>query len=185
LELEGFLFSGSGKKLRRGGRSKGTDMIEISETTERKSRGATGRLASTEAKELHEKTSPACVSPDCLGREERCPLCGGDNRCRVAEWRLYKGACWCHEIIVPDHVLKRLSADSDEPACLCRSCLETVAGIAREIEGTSEILAETQRVIGDRATDFYEDAGGNTVFTAAYHLKRGNCCDNGCRHCPY
>jgi len=23
------------------------------------------------------------------------------------------------------------------------------------------------------------------VFTAAYHLKRGYCCGNGCRHCPY
>jgi hypothetical protein len=23
------------------------------------------------------------------------------------------------------------------------------------------------------------------VFTARYHLKRGTCCSNGCRHCPY
>ncbi|MCU0471145.1 MAG: DUF5522 domain-containing protein [Arcicella sp.] len=23
------------------------------------------------------------------------------------------------------------------------------------------------------------------VFTEAYHLKRGYCCKNGCRHCPY
>ncbi|MCU0356215.1 MAG: DUF5522 domain-containing protein [Cyclobacteriaceae bacterium] len=23
------------------------------------------------------------------------------------------------------------------------------------------------------------------VFTAAYLLKRGYCCKNGCRHCPY
>ena len=23
------------------------------------------------------------------------------------------------------------------------------------------------------------------VFTEAYHLKRGHCCENGCRHCPY
>jgi hypothetical protein len=23
------------------------------------------------------------------------------------------------------------------------------------------------------------------VFTARYHLRRGYCCDNGCRHCPY
>ncbi|MEM6698445.1 MAG: DUF5522 domain-containing protein [Bacteroidota bacterium] len=26
---------------------------------------------------------------------------------------------------------------------------------------------------------------GRWVFTAAYHLKRGYCCGNGCRHCPY
>jgi hypothetical protein len=32
--------------------------------------------------------------------------------------------------------------------------------------------------------DFYWE-GGYMVFTAAYHLKRGHCCDSGCRHCPY
>jgi hypothetical protein len=32
--------------------------------------------------------------------------------------------------------------------------------------------------------DFYME-GGNLVFTAAYHLKRGTCCGSGCRHCPY
>lgn len=26
---------------------------------------------------------------------------------------------------------------------------------------------------------------GRLVFTADYHLKRGYCCGNGCRHCPY
>lgn len=32
--------------------------------------------------------------------------------------------------------------------------------------------------------DFYFD-GPYVVFTAAYHLKRGYCCNSGCRHCPY
>ena len=32
--------------------------------------------------------------------------------------------------------------------------------------------------------DFYWD-GPYMVFTAAYHLKRGYCCNSGCRHCPY
>jgi hypothetical protein len=32
--------------------------------------------------------------------------------------------------------------------------------------------------------DFYME-NGSLVFTAAYHLKRGSCCDSGCRHCPY
>ncbi len=32
--------------------------------------------------------------------------------------------------------------------------------------------------------DYYYD-GPNLVFTAAYHLKRGSCCNSGCRHCPY
>jgi Family of unknown function (DUF5522) len=32
--------------------------------------------------------------------------------------------------------------------------------------------------------DFYYE-GQYVVFTAAYHLKRGYCCNSGCRHCPY
>ena len=30
---------------------------------------------------------------------------------------------------------------------------------------------------------YFED--GLMVFTRAYHLKRGYCCQSGCRHCPY
>ncbi len=32
--------------------------------------------------------------------------------------------------------------------------------------------------------DFYME-GPYVVFTAAYHLKRGFCCNSDCRHCPY
>ena len=32
--------------------------------------------------------------------------------------------------------------------------------------------------------DFYYE-GPYLVFTAAYHLKRGYCCNSNCRHCPY
>ncbi|WP_186644232.1 DUF5522 domain-containing protein [Fluviispira vulneris] len=33
--------------------------------------------------------------------------------------------------------------------------------------------------------DFYINENGYMVFTQFYHLKRGYCCDNGCKHCPY
>jgi hypothetical protein len=33
--------------------------------------------------------------------------------------------------------------------------------------------------------DFYYTPEGYLVFTAEHHLKRGYCCGNGCRHCPY
>jgi hypothetical protein len=32
--------------------------------------------------------------------------------------------------------------------------------------------------------DYYFD-GPYMVFTAAYHLKRGYCCNSDCRNCPY
>lgn len=27
--------------------------------------------------------------------------------------------------------------------------------------------------------------GERVVFTALFHIQRGSCCGNGCRHCPY
>ncbi|MCA1817856.1 MAG: DUF5522 domain-containing protein [Acidobacteria bacterium] len=32
--------------------------------------------------------------------------------------------------------------------------------------------------------DFYRE-GAAMVFTASYLLRRGYCCESGCRHCPY
>ncbi len=44
-------------------------------------------------------------------------------------------------------------------------------------EGTGgEVLKE--------GIDYYLE-GGLMVFTSTYHLKRGYCCKNKCRHCPY
>ncbi|MEO2050881.1 MAG: DUF5522 domain-containing protein [Allomuricauda sp.] len=33
--------------------------------------------------------------------------------------------------------------------------------------------------------DYYFSEEGYRVFTEQYHLKRGYCCESGCRHCPY
>ena len=33
--------------------------------------------------------------------------------------------------------------------------------------------------------DFYYNKDGYMVLTARYHLKRGDCCGNGCMHCPF
>jgi hypothetical protein len=48
---------------------------------------------------------------------------------------------------------------------------------------------DVQRAVSTTPTslapeDFYYE-GPYLVFTAAYHLKRGYCCNSGCRHCPY
>ena len=32
---------------------------------------------------------------------------------------------------------------------------------------------------------YLDPESGLFVFTSAYHLKRGTCCESGCRHCPY
>lgn len=33
--------------------------------------------------------------------------------------------------------------------------------------------------------DYYYNEQGYIVLTAKYHLQKGFCCGNGCRHCPY
>jgi hypothetical protein len=33
--------------------------------------------------------------------------------------------------------------------------------------------------------DFYYNEQGLMVLTEKYHLDRGNCCGNGCKHCPF
>ena len=33
--------------------------------------------------------------------------------------------------------------------------------------------------------DFYFNEEGFIVLTERYHLEKGFCCGNGCKHCPY
>ncbi len=33
--------------------------------------------------------------------------------------------------------------------------------------------------------EYYLTPEGYIVFTEKYHLKRGYCCQSGCRHCPW
>jgi 2-iminoacetate synthase ThiH len=42
----------------------------------------------------------------------------------------------------------------------------------------------TERATLVEGEDFYRE-GEFVVFTARYHLRRGYCCESGCRHCPY
>ncbi|HZI85281.1 MAG TPA: DUF5522 domain-containing protein [Pyrinomonadaceae bacterium] len=42
---------------------------------------------------------------------------------------------------------------------------------------------ETPAVL-EEGTDYYLE-NGLMVFTATFLLRRGYCCERGCRHCPY
>ena len=47
--------------------------------------------------------------------------------------------------------------------------------IMNNLEGGSQKLLPS---------DFYIE-NGIYVFTEEFHLRRGSCCGNGCRHCPF
>jgi 2-iminoacetate synthase ThiH len=36
----------------------------------------------------------------------------------------------------------------------------------------------------EESTHYYME-GERVIFTALFHINRGQCCGNGCRHCPY
>lgn len=47
-------------------------------------------------------------------------------------------------------------------------------------------IEELHRIACENHQNTYIDpATGFTVFTEYSHLKRGKCCGNKCRHCPY
>ncbi len=37
----------------------------------------------------------------------------------------------------------------------------------------------------EEGIDFYYNEAGLMVLTEKYHLEKGYCCGNGCKHCPY
>jgi hypothetical protein len=43
------------------------------------------------------------------------------------------------------------------------------------------VISPSSLVAGE---DYYSE-GETIVFTARYHLRRGYCCESGCRHCPF
>lgn len=42
-----------------------------------------------------------------------------------------------------------------------------------------------KKIIPLEEGDYYITPEGYRCFTEQYHLKRGYCCESGCRHCPY
>lgn len=48
----------------------------------------------------------------------------------------------------------------------------------KEGNGTDEVIPLVE------GEDYYLE-NGLMVLTERYHLRRGYCCDQGCRHCPY
>src|ERR1043165_6973756 len=98
------------------------------------------------------------------GDASRCPLCGSADDCQLCTTAAYKGPCWCASTRIPNELLSRVPPDARSRACICRGCVEV---FQRERASTLALPV----VPGD----FYFDAGGLMVFTAAYHLRRGWC----------
>jgi len=104
----------------------------------------------------------------------RCPLCGDPNNCQLCGAGAHKGPCWCASVTFPESLLARIPLQLRNRACICQRC---VTAFWRE--------QANNRPKKMGSANFYFDETGLMVFTAAYHLRRGYCCGNNCRHCPY
>ena len=110
--------------------------------------------------------------------QKKCSVCGVAFACGNTGQQ----ACWCNQLpaIMP------LDFEQD---CRCPQCLKVVIkqGIEQFVQQNPVTVAipkqyHNAQLIED--IDYYiED--GKWVFTEWYHRKRGSCCGNGCRHCPY
>lgn len=115
----------------------------------------------------------------------RCSACGAAFACGHA---LGESRCWCAE-------LPRILPLEAESSCLCPACLKAqvrqrIAAFVRTVTPANAAAAATRarRYVTDEdpveGIDF-EIERGLLVFTAWYLLKRGTCCEAGCRQCPY
>lgn len=109
-----------------------------------------------------------------------CSNCGVNFKCAAADG---KRDCWCEEL---PHVPLVGRADQD---CLCPQCLgEAIAKLPAIKDDASEVAASGNLITNAttlvEGNDYYWE-GPAMVFTASYLLRRGYCCESGCRHCPY
>jgi len=113
------------------------------------------------------------ATPLASGGADCCPLCGGPNECQLCTSAAFKGPCWCASASIPDELLARVPVELRNRVCICRGCV-TAFHHHRAPEKSSPLLPG----------DFYFEHG-LMVFTAVYLRRRGYCCENNCRHCPY
>lgn len=111
--------------------------------------------------------------------------CGQCNRQFECGRQDAGSGCWCrsYPCILPFE---------NTMQCLCPQCLST--RIAKVIESrlASGGLDELLQLAGPYQSEGrlienidYTIESGQYVFSSWYHLKRGHCCANGCRHCPF
>ena len=96
-----------------------------------------------------------------------------------------------------DDTLARLAADTTEPVVVVtadRGLRDRVRSVDAQVVGPrwlfdrlegGEIAVRHQAAVDAGEPGYIDPGSGLFVFTSAYHLERGNCCDSGCRHCPY
>ncbi len=118
-----------------------------------------------------------------MTKNATCPNCSISFSCHVESIK----ECWCKDY-------PTLSTLDSDGGCLCPECLSRSVGTKIHqflLEARPEQAFEIASRYGNtRNAQLIEHIdyiveNGNYVFTRWYHLKRGYCCGNGCRNCPW
>ena len=107
--------------------------------------------------------------------EKYCPRCKAAFLCKSGDI----ANCQCSCVQLSDATKNFLSNTYYD--CLCKNCLSEL----NQLTKTSEKLSfPTQKEMLIENLHYYKE-NGYWVFTEFYHILRGYCCNNGCRHCAY
>jgi len=69
--------------------------------------------------------------------------------------------------------------------CLCPRCLaEAIGQMPAKASGAADRSSQPMESSLAEGEDYYFE-GAAMVFTAKFLLRRGYCCESGCRHCPF
>lgn len=110
-----------------------------------------------------------------ISTDKICPRCTTTFFCNASDI----ANCGCRTVQLQQTTLEFLSKTNYD--CLCPTCLYEINQIVLQAQNTP--FPDTPEDFKD-GTHYYME-GGNFVFTELYHVQRGYCCGNGCRHCPY
>jgi hypothetical protein len=105
----------------------------------------------------------------------RCPRCSAAFICNQADITL----CQCFPVELSEQTRAFLAKTSFN--CLCKDCLTEMD---RQVKTAAAYATTEKNAPLIENIHFYKE-GHNWVFTELYHMLRGYCCKNGCRHCPY
>lgn len=104
-----------------------------------------------------------------------CARCGGDFECKVGDVT----NCQCSEVKILPETYKFISTTHYD--CLCKKCLEELNHL---IKYRDSHPFPNQKELFIEGIHYYTESG-YWVFTELYHLQRGHCCKNNCRHWAY
>ncbi|MTG96951.1 MULTISPECIES: cysteine-rich CWC family protein [Myroides] len=104
-----------------------------------------------------------------------CTHCKQEIECKVDQI----ADCDCSKVEVSNDT--RLFLKQTYHKCLCNTCLENINDLVAQAKGKDFPKRRSEMIEGVH----YYIENGYFVFTELYHLMKGYCCQNGCRHCVY